>query len=238
MAERRGKFTVGAGDIAEGERIENHLKSLALAGTELVCTANPQASVFKVGAVSRADDRLQLISLKQFPPLRSDDIATFYYIAGHEPFRFGQRVISADPAQGLLLLHFPLIIRSNERRAARRFTFPRREEVHTTVISGLDDGVGVSGPLRDLGSGGGALLVEKMALIPSGKEIHIQRDSLRLGPVALIKFRLPGGLDVETGGRMIHSCPEEPAFRAGFQFGPLPPRTTASLKAFFDDKFR
>jgi hypothetical protein len=238
MGTKKWGFSVGEKDIAEPERIENHLKNLCLTGTVLSCTANPQLAQFKVEEFSLSNDSVKLIALKQFPPLHPDDIATFVYFSGHEPYRFGQRVVSADPGRGILLLHFPLVIRSNDRRSSRRITFPKREEIHTVIITDLGNGVGISGPLHDMGLGGGALLAEKMVLIPSGKEIRLGSESLKPGKVALIRFRLPGGLAVETAGNLIYTKPEAPAFRAGFQFTQKPPTLEAGLKKFLAGNFR
>lgn len=237
MGTKKGDFIVGEKDIADPERIENHLKNLSLAGTVLAYTANPQRGLFKIGELSRSTDTLKLIAVHECPPFQPDEIVTFIYFSGHEPYRFGQRVIAADHTHGVLIMHFPLIIRSNERRAGKRFNFPKREDIHTAIITDLANGVGASGPLHDLGIGGGAFQVEKVVLIPSGKEIHVSSESLKAGRVALIRFRLPGGLEIEAGGNLIHTWPEAPTFRAGFQFGQKPANMDAGLKMFLEKKF-
>lgn len=237
MLFKRDKIQVNERDIPGAEKIETHLKNLELAGCVLKCTLNPAGLSFRVTNVNRAGDMVELQALADFPATEVDAILTFFYQYNNERFRFGQRVESIDEAKKTIRLYFPLIIRSNERRRFRRYTFPKKEEVHTAVITSLANGIGVSGPMLNLSEKGGALLVEKMVSIATQREVKIVLDQIPKGKVDLIRFKLPNGIEVECGGEIVHVTSESGGGRVGLLFAGIPGKIEKALKLYVDGKF-
>ncbi len=237
MLFKKEKIQVNEKDIPGADKIESHLKGVELAGTILKCSSDPQKYSFKIASVSRENDQVVLYSLTDLPPAAADDILTFYYQYNHERFRFGQRVEGVDGVKKTIRLYFPLIVRSNERRKSRRYTFPKKEEVHTAVITSLAGGIGVSGPMHNLGESGGALVVEKMVNMASQREMKIAAEQIPKGKVDLIRFKLPNGIEVEGSGEIVHVTTEAGVVRVGLQFTNLPGKTGKALKSFVDAKF-
>jgi hypothetical protein len=227
---------VHAKDISATGKIEAHLQLLAQLNTALHCTLDPQRFLLKVGGFSSAGDRLDLLALADFPPLHEDEILTVHYFFQGEPYRFGQRVVAVDAHKGVIHTHFPLIIRHNERRRSPRYNFSQREETNTVILTDLVKGIGISGPMHNLGRFGGALLIRRMVSLASEKDIRVAKPAVPLGPFALVRFHLAIGGDIETGGLNIHVLSDGQNLRLGFAFQNLSKEQERALESFLRSK--
>ncbi len=234
MLFKKKTIELGNRDLGEGNRIEAHLENLRGANTVLYLQEDPGGLSFKVGGIDRAADSVSLIALQGLADWRENDIITFFYSHNHERYRFGQRLTSIDRQKGILNIFFPLVIRANDRRISSRYNFPAREAIHTSLLTDLSAGIGISGTMHNLGGGGGALSVEKIVSLSTEKDLRISKELIKPGPLTLIHFKLPTGQLFEVSGRLIHAL-DEGRIRVGFAFDERLPETGKKALQFFLD---
>lgn len=232
---KKKTIDLGNRDLGEGNRIEAHLENLRSANTVLYLQEDPGGLSFKVGTIDRQGDAVSLIALQGLADWHENDIITFFYSHNHERFRFGQRLTGIDRQKGILTVFFPLVIRANDRRRFSRYNFPAREAIHTSLLTDLSAGIGISGTMHNLGSGGGALNVEKIVSLSTEKDLRISKELIKPGPLTLIHFKLPTGQTFEVSGSLIHAL-NESRIRVGFAFEQLPEAGQKALQFFLDSK--
>jgi len=225
----------GQKDIGEAQKIEAHLQGLLNMDTLLYLRESGGDAGFKITAVSQTDDLVSLAVRQEFPEWRENEIITLFYTYQQERFRFGQRISSLDRQKGIVSIYFPLVIRSNERRRNKRHVFSGREEMHTSLVTNLIGGIGISGAMHNLSLGGGALSVTRIVNLATENKLRISRDLLKTGPLALIHFKFPAGQAFETRGNLVHVL-DEGRFRVGFDFDQLPEAGEKALQLFLRAK--
>ena len=100
----------------------------------------------------------------------------------------------------------PVSITHAERRDAFRFHFRSREKVQIVVLTGLFEGLGLSGELVDLSMGGCGFLMQRAIRMRDERRVPIRPDLLAPGaPLALVRLPdLPRLPLVECGGHVSH----------------------------------
>jgi CheY-like chemotaxis protein len=100
----------------------------------------------------------------------------------------------------------PTAITHAERRDAFRFHFRSRERVQIVVLTGLFEGLGLSGDLVDISMGGCAFILRRAIRIKDERRMPIRPDLLTPGtPLALVRLPdLPRQPLLECGGHVSH----------------------------------
>ena len=137
----------------------------------------------------------------------------------------GQRFKTTVRYQGLggyLQREFTLPegIRHAERRGLLRTRFTAREKATVAVLENLFDGVGLSGPLLNLGLGGLAFRVDRAIDIRQDRRLTVRADLVGPGRVmGLIRIQdLPHIPTLECGATIMHVDTREQGVVAGLRF--------------------
>ncbi len=236
MLFKRNKIKLNKGDIGDRDKIILHLKNLSLASKILKNMKNPQQE-FKLGEFSAEKDYLDLIALSDVLNINEDDILTLEYMYENNRYRFSQRVNSVNEKTGIVKLYFPKVIRNNERRKYKRYKFPEKEEVYAILITDFSKGIGLSGPMHNICEEGGAITVSKMIDVKAQKEIKVSKHLAEPQDLALIRFKLSTGPQLELRGKLIHSTYVKSTLRAGFKFAKLSSKEKTIIQLFLNGKF-
>jgi len=132
----------------------------------------------------------------------------------------------------------PVAITHAERREAVRFHFRSREKVQIVVLTGLFQGLGLSGELVDLSMGGCGFLLQRVIRVQDERRVPIRPDLLAPGtPLALVRLPdLPRLPLVECGGRVSHMRQWPGGITMGLAFESLGAFETGILGKFMSER--
>ena len=117
----------------------------------------------------------------------------------------------------------PEAIRHAERRGLMRTRFTAREKATVAVLENLFEGVGLSGPILNLGLGGLAFRVDRAMDIRQDRRLTVRGDLIAPGRVmALIRLQdLPHVPTLECGATVMHFGARDEGVVAGLRFEDL-----------------
>lgn len=117
----------------------------------------------------------------------------------------------------------PEAIRHAERRGLMRTRFTAREKATVAVLENLFDGLGLSGPILNLGLGGLAFRVDRAMDIRQDRRLTVRGDLVSPGrAMGLIRIQdLPHIPTLECGATVMHFAAQEQGVVAGLHFEDL-----------------
>lgn len=148
------------------------------------------------------EDRMAIQASGILPVERGD---RFFVLLCMDSCRFRVKLRAIETRNGLLHVDLPIEIEIAERRRRPRARLNVKEGATATCLTGLFEGIGITGPIENIGEGGLRMRVEKAMEVKSERRLHSSMALIPMGtPFMLIKLsKLPKAPNLEVDGRVV-----------------------------------
>lgn len=148
------------------------------------------------------EDRMAIQASGILPVERGD---RFFVLLCMDSCRFRIKLRAIEMRNGLLQVDLPIEIEIAERRKRPRARLNVKEGATATCLTGLFEGIGVTGPVENIGEGGLRMRVEKAMEVKSERRLHSSMALIPMGTqFMLIKIsKLPKAPNMEVDGRVV-----------------------------------
>jgi CheY-like chemotaxis protein len=148
---------------------------------------------------------------------KGETIALLFFLDGLR-FRTAGRVL--EPKPGTLVMELPGSIELAERRKKPRARLNLREGATATALTGLFEGIGLTGTIDNISEGGFCMKVGRAMNVKTQGPMHLGPNLLSVGePFMLIKLsKLPKCPLIELAGTVTHVVSEGNGLSVGFAF--------------------
>jgi hypothetical protein len=136
---------------------------------------------------------------------------------------------------GHAVIEIPSSLELSERRKKQRAKLNPREGTTATLLSGLFDGIGITGLVDNISEGGVRVKVEKAIEIKTEKPITISSRTMRINQVfPIVKIaKIPRSVvTIECGGRLVYMDVASGVTFIGIAFEELKSEFARSIEAF------
>jgi hypothetical protein len=132
----------------------------------------------------------------------------------------------------------PSAIKQSERRKNPRSAFSPREEVGVSVLQTLGAGIGVTGTVTDVSTGGICLTIERALKLENEKQVTVRSDLLPKGTeLMLIKIKgIPGVPTFETNG-IVNRISGPGKWKLAIELLKIPAPIKAAIEKFVKSRY-
>jgi len=178
---------------------------------------DPKGRETPASLVAVTDERVTLALQGRVMAEKGEAVSLLFYLDGLR-LKASARVQEAKP--GNLLLDLPGSIELAERRKRPRARLNQREGATAIALTGLFEGIGLTGSIENISEGGMCLKVGRAMNVKTQGPMHMGPNLLSVGEVfMLIKLsKLPKCPLIELGGTATHVASEGGALSVGIAF--------------------
>lgn len=165
------------------------------------------------------DDRVTLNLQGPLAAERGDALGLLFHLDGLR-FKVSAPLVEAKP--GTAILEAPSGIALLERRKKPRARLNAREGATATALTGLFDGIGISGPLENISEGGLRMRAERIMDVKTQRRMHPGTSILSVGqPLMMVKLnKLPKCPTLELTGTVAYLEADREGLCLGITFSP------------------
>jgi CheY-like chemotaxis protein len=179
---------------------------------------DPKGRETQASLVAITEERVTLAMQGRVQAEKGEAVGLLFYLDGLRLRATPSRV--QESKSGTLALDLPAGIELAERRKKPRARLNQREGATAIALTGLFDGVGLSGAIDNISSGGMCLKVGRAMNVKTQGSMHLGPKLLSVGDVfMLIKLnKLPKCPLIELGGSVTHVASEGSLLSVGIAF--------------------
>jgi CheY-like chemotaxis protein len=181
--------------------------------------------------VSITEERVTLSVQGRVLAEKGEPVTLLFHLEG---LRFKTTGRTQESKAGTLTLDLPTSIELAERRKKPRTRLNQREGATAIALTGLFDGIGLTGTIDNISSGGMCLKVGRAMNVKTQGPMHLGSNLLSVGQAfMLIKLsKLPKCPLIELGGTATHVASEGGMLSVGIAFEPGKDSLLGPVKAF------
>jgi CheY-like chemotaxis protein len=178
---------------------------------------DPKGRETPANLVSVTEERVSLGLQGKVMADKGDSVTLLFYLDGLR-LKAPGKVGELKP--GTLVLELPSRIELAERRKKPRARINPREGATAVALTGLFEGIGLTGSIENLSESGFCLRVDRAMNVKTQARMNLGANLLSPGdPFMLIKLnKLPKCPPIEVGGTVTHLAAEGSGLLVGFQF--------------------
>jgi CheY-like chemotaxis protein len=174
-----------------------------------------------------------LVTFQLASPLSADKGVRIELLFSQESLRIGGTATVAETRPGVLVATLPESLELRERRRQPRARLNPKEGATLTALTGLFEGVGITGVIENLSEGGARVRVEKAINIKGEKRLPLGSGLVPVGqPFMLVKLnkvpKCPAAMELE--GRAVYLDTSGGGLVLGLSFAALKPDVASAVR--------
>ena len=191
---------------------------------------DPKGREIPASLVTITDERVTLSTQGKVLADKGDAVGILLFVDG---LRLKVSSHALDVKPGTLVLDAPGSIELAERRKKARARLNPREGAAITALTGLFDGIGLTGSIENISEGGLCMRVGRAMNVKTQGPMHLGPNLVSVGdPFMLIKLtKLPKCPPIELGGVVTHVAAEGGGLVVGIAFEPGKEALLSPVKA-------
>jgi len=192
---------------------------------------DPKGRETPASLVAVTEERVTLSVQGRVMAEKGESISLLFHLDG---LRFKATGRIQESKSGSLTLDLPTSIELAERRKKPRTRLNQREGATAIALTGLFEGIGLTGTIDNISNGGMCLKVGRAMNVKTQGPMHLGSNLLTVGQAfMLIKLsKLPKCPLIELGGTATHVAAEGGMLSVGIAFEPGKDSLLAPVKAF------
>ncbi len=178
---------------------------------------DPKGREIPASLVAITDERVTLSTQGKVLADKGDAVGILLFVDGLR-LKVSSRALEVKP--GTLVLDAPGSIELAERRKKARARLNPREGAAITALTGLFDGIGLTGSIENISEGGLCMKVSRAMNVKTQGPMHLGPNLVSVGdPFMLMKLtKLPKCPPIEVGGIVTHVAAEGGGLLMGIAF--------------------
>jgi len=178
---------------------------------------DPKGREIPASFVSVTEERVTLSTQGRVMAEKGESVGLLFYLDGLRLKATGKLI---ELKTGTLVMELPGTIVLAERRKKPRARMNQREGASVTALTGLFEGIGLTGTIENISEGGMCLKVGRAMNVKTQGPMHMGPNLLSPGePFMLIKLtKLPKCPPIELSGTVTHVTPESGTLLVGYSF--------------------
>jgi CheY-like chemotaxis protein len=178
---------------------------------------DPKGREVQANLVTVTEEKVTLGLQGRIMAEKGEAVALLFFLDGLR-FRTAGRILELKP--GTLVLELPGSIELAERRKKPRARLNLREGATATALTGLFEGIGLTGTIDNISEGGFCMKVGRAMNVKTQGPMHLGPNLLSVGdPFMLLKLsKLPKCPPIELAGTVTHVASEGNGLSVGFAF--------------------
>jgi CheY-like chemotaxis protein len=190
------------------------------------------------GSIQGIDEGSGLVTFQTAGTLMTEKGGKVTFIYLQEPLRLGATCVVAEVRPNTLILELPDNLELKERRGQPRARLNPKEGSTLTALTGLFEGVGITGVIENISETGARIKVEKAMNLKGEKRLPLGTSLVPVGqPFMLIKLnklpKCPGVMELE--GRAVYLDGAQ-GLALGIEFGKPRPDFGSALRGMVSSR--